>query len=286
MTRSVRWFLWSSIVVGAACGPEPIRPRPLVLPPSTPDARAGGDAEASDAGRPPATTDAGEPAPVDARPSRPKLPAPDGGDAAPVDADTGADAGEETAAASDAGGDAVGPLDAGGGSTTAARAPALGEILIVEVFANPAGTDGGREWIEIASQVDVPLDLSNLHVADAATDVPARGGVLAPGARVVLGQSADPSVNGGTPVDVAYGTRLALNNDAEQISICAGACAGGVVIDHVTWTGAGAAYDGRALVLDRGANLTCPASQPFGAAGDFGTPGEADAGCAAPDAGF
>jgi hypothetical protein len=102
----------------------------------------------------------------------------------------------------------------------------------------------------------------------------------------VLGQSVDAGTNGGAPVTVAYGTRLALNNDGEEIAICVGTCASGVVIDRLSWKALGAAYDGHALVVDHDASLLCPATNPFGTAGDFGTPGDPDHGCAAPDAGF
>ena len=50
-------------------------------------------------------------------------------------------------------------------------APRAGEIVIDEVLVNPAGDDLGREWIEIASLAAEPLDLSQLHLATASTDV-------------------------------------------------------------------------------------------------------------------
>ena len=86
-----------------------------------------------------------------------------------------------------------------------------------------------------------------------AVDVAAPAGLVAPGGRVVMGQSADAATNGGAPVSVAYGTRLMLNNGGEEVSLCLGPCAEGVVLDRVTWGDLGAAYDGHALVLDRGA---------------------------------
>jgi hypothetical protein len=77
-----------------------------------------------------------------------------------------------------------------------------------------------------------------------------------------------------------------LNNDGEDLSLCVGPCAGGLVIDHVAWKTLGAAYDGHAVVFDRDANLVCPATQPFGSAGDFGTPGGPNDACPVPDGGF
>jgi hypothetical protein len=102
----------------------------------------------------------------------------------------------------------------------------------------------------------------------------------------VLGQFVDAGTNGGAPVTAAYGTRIALNNDGEEIAICIGTCASGVVIDRLSWKTLGAGYDGHALVVDHDAGLTCAATEPFGTAGDFGTPGEPNSSCTAPDAGF
>jgi hypothetical protein len=280
MTRSTLKIICVAIVVlGAACGPEPVRPRTIVTPapaltptdadvapkPEPPDSGvrtesikdAGGakDARTEDAG----TEDAGTEAPVDGGTLRQKLPAPDGGIPGP---------------ALDAGGDAE-TIDAGI-ETVSARPPVAGEIVIAEVLLNPTGTDAGHEWIEIVNRAAEPLDLADLRVADLAAEVPAPAGIIAPGARVVLGQSVDAGKNGGAPVTVAYGTRLALNNDAEEIRICIGTCASGVVIDRLLWKTLGAGYDGHALVVDRDASLICPATQPFGTAGDFGTPGEPD----------
>jgi hypothetical protein len=110
-------------------------------------------------------------------------------------------------------------------------------------------------------------------------------GIIHPGARLVLAQSLDVRASGDVPVSIAYGTRLALNNDGDEISICVGPCADGVVIDRVTWGALGAAYDGHALIIDLDTNRTCPATQAYGIA-DFGTPGGADEGCPAPDGGI
>jgi hypothetical protein len=254
------------VVCSGACGPEPIVARPDGGRPRALPAGAENPVPAREVGGPDGGTSRALPADgcaqADAAVPRDKLPSPDAG-AHPdtADADAGADA-------------------------AAARAPRAGELAVVEALVNPAGQDLGREWIEIVSLAAEPLDLSALHVADAAVDVAAPAGLVAPGGRVVAGQSADAAMNGGAPVSVAYGTRLMLNNGGEEVSLCLGACAEGVVLDRVTWGDLGAAYDGHALVLDRSAALVCPSQQPFGTAGDFGTPGAPDGSCASPDGGF
>jgi lamin tail-like protein len=274
MTRPFLTLSFPIFVLCAACGPAPVRPRAVLEPPADPapaDAHAPPPADASPDGGGPSTAaaDAGPTAPVDSGlQQRPKLPGPD----AMVPA---ADGGDPAAAS-----------DARAETTASTRPPAPGDIRIVEVLVNPSGDDVGREWIEILNRSPEALDLSGLHVADTAVDVAAPAGMVAPGARLLLGQLPDGSKNGGAPVAVAYGTRLAFNNDGEEISICAGPCATGVIIDRVAWKSLGAAYDGHALVFDPDANLTCAARRPFGTAGDFGTPGEPNDGCAAPDGGF
>jgi hypothetical protein len=316
MTRKIPGILAFEIIVllAAGCGPEPVRARPLVAPPmdaAAPDAGQPEAAPPSDTAPPPAPPDAGPEAIKDAgaakdagvevpgdaggdavadgRESRPKLPAPDGG-ADAVEAGGGADAveagGGADAVEAGGGADAVDaePVDAGG-ATPAPRRPAAGEVRIAEVHVNPAGQDSGREWIEIASRAAEPLDLAALHLADAAGDVAVPAGTIYPGARLALGQSANFETNGGATLAAAYGTRLALNNDGDEISLCIGPCADGVVIDRVTWGALGAAYDGHALIVDLDTNRTCPATEPYGIA-DFGTPGAPDSGCAAPDGGI
>jgi hypothetical protein len=166
------------------------------------------------------------------------------------------------------------------------RAPHPGEIAIQEIMVDPDGNDLGHEWIEIANVTAQALDLTALHVSDGTTDVTIDGGFLAAGRLLVLGQSADPAHNGGAAVDRAYGTRLALNNGADRVSMCLGPCGSGLVLDTFEWTAPlGAAYVGHAVVIVPGSRTTCPSMEPYGPAGDFGSPGQANAPCPPPDGG-
>jgi Lamin Tail Domain len=169
-----------------------------------------------------------------------------------------------------------------------ARPPAVGDLAITELLINPAGTDTGREWIEISNQAAHAVDLANIHVADAINDAPIDFAILAGGppilpaaARAVLIQSPDATKNGGLTlgggglvlVGGAFGTRVSLNNGGDTISVCAGPCAEGVVLDRVAWDAAlGATYEGHALSIDDHGRR-CPATAAFGDAGSFGTPG-------------
>jgi hypothetical protein len=160
-----------------------------------------------------------------------------------------------------------------------ARAPRAGELVIDEMLVNPTGDDLGREWVEITSLAAEPLDLSQLHLATASTDVPVPAGTIAAGARLLLGQSSDPSKNGGAPVTVAYGTKLILVNADGQLSLCVGVCASGVVVDEITWGALDDGYTGHALVIDPARLISCPAEVAFGTGGSFGTPGAPNPPC-------
>ncbi|HEY6476233.1 MAG TPA: lamin tail domain-containing protein [Polyangia bacterium] len=161
----------------------------------------------------------------------------------------------------------------------APRSPRAGEIVIDELLVNPTGDDLGREWIELASLAAEPLDLSQLHLATASTDVPAPAGTIAPGALLLLGQSGDLAKNGGAPVTVAYGTKLILVNANGQLSACLGVCASGGVLDELTWGALDDGYTGHALVIDPASRALCPAGAAFGTGGSFGTPGNPNPPC-------
>jgi hypothetical protein len=201
-------------------------------------------------------------------------------------ADRPTDAGAPTDAGTDAAADAsraeIRP------DAPAARAPRPGDVVIDELLVDPAGNDLGHEWIELANVSREPLDLSALRVADEATEAAVNAGTLAAGAILVLGQSTDRAHNGDAPVDLAYGTKLSLNNGGDRVAICAGPCATGVALDAVAWSAPwGDGYVGRAVVVEPGGER-CPAQEPYGAAGNFGSPGRPNPPCpggAAPDAG-
>ena len=110
----------------------------------------------------------------------------------------------------------AGALDAAATDGLSAASPAAGDLVIDELLINPAGTDTNREWIEIANVSSVTLDLHQLHVADTTSDVVVDAGVLAPGGLLVLGQSLDPTKNGGAPIAVSFGNVVSLNNGGDS----------------------------------------------------------------------
>lgn len=203
-------------------------------------------------------------------------------DTTKADTNTGSDRDSDRDDGLDATAD--GALEAGASNdaidATPAVLPAAGDVVIDELLINPAGTDTNREWIEVVNVSTVTLDLHQLHVADAASDVAVDTGVLAPGGLVVLGQSLDPTKNGGAPIAYSFGNVVSLNNGGDSISVCLGPCASGVVLDQVAWTAdLGATYDGHAAIVGAMPGQFCPADQPYGDAGSFGSPGMVNPPC-------
>jgi hypothetical protein len=127
----------------------------------------------------------------------------------------------------------------GGGSTRTDACGAgfvPGDLVITEIFANPAGTDEGNEWIEVYNATDVPLDLTGLVLLSAKDDGSSVKEhvfgefTIEPGDWAVLGgvlEEARPE-----HVDYGYGNDLGdLRNTAGQLALGCGE----VSIDNVLY---------------------------------------------------
>ena len=165
--------------------------------------------------------------------------------------------------------------------------PVYGDVVISEVFPNPAlAEEGVAEWFEIYVGADV--DLNGLTFYKTLEDEAPIGQLAAiecirvpAGTWFVVAQSDDPEVNGGLPrVDAVVD--FALSNTDSSLVIGYG---DDVLDDGVAW---GTTHDGKAKSLDPD-YLTadgnddpahfCDAVTTFGL-GDYGTPGAAnDAEC-------
>lgn len=101
-----------------------------------------------------------------------------------------------------------------------------GDIIITEFFADTAGPDDNKEWFELYNTTDHDIDITGWTIADNDTDSHPIGGtnpVIVPSkGYLVLGGSTAPSVNGGTPVDYAYGTDFTLGNSGDEIVLLQG----------------------------------------------------------------
>jgi hypothetical protein len=100
-------------------------------------------------------------------------------------------------------------------------------LVINEVLANPGGTisDTNGEWFEVYNAGTLTVNLQNLLIADSSaagrrpyhligSSVP-----IAPGGYAVLGNTADTTLNGGVPVNYAYGSSLQLANSLDAVKI-------------------------------------------------------------------
>jgi hypothetical protein len=157
-------------------------------------------------------------------------------------------------------------------------APQVGSLVITEIMANPDGTDGDREWLEIRVDGAGCVDLDGVRLT---TDVvESKGGVVlkaatgltavSPGAYyVIAGRSADL---GSVPVS----QRLAmpsLGNSDGKVALWSGN-------DKIAEALYGTPVEGKAQQLDEGGAF-CSASSPMPDGVSFGTPGAANAPCGA-----
>lgn len=173
------------------------------------------------------------------------------------------------------------------GTLREARAPALGDLVIAEVMANPdASEENDGEWIELYVGADIDLNGVALGTDPTGLEADAVAGndciPVAAGTRLVLARETDPTINGGLPV-VDHPLPFSLRNTDGQLVVSYA----GEVLDVIAWDTAPA---GAALNLDPDFHTpednddpryVCPATMPYGV-GDLGTPGSANEDCEIP----
>ncbi len=169
----------------------------------------------------------------------------------------------------------------------------VGSVLLTEFLVNPVKTDDSKgEYIEIYNTTDQAVDIAGWVLDDGAAEVARiepEGGVLLiePKGFLVLGRTDDEFLNGGVPVDYAYGSKMSLGDNVDRIRLVWN----GVVIDQVEYV-IGTTFpeaDGRSLSLDPyffdfelndDGEAWCPTGDDHPLElGDFGTPGEMNPEC-------
>jgi hypothetical protein len=172
-----------------------------------------------------------------------------------------------------------------------------GDLVISEVMQNPnAVSDSLGEWFEVYNASNADIDINGLEVSDSggASFVVGSQVIIGAGGFAVFGRDANSLINGGVNVDYEWSS-FALGNTTDDIILSYG----GVELDSVSWddgatfpdpVGASmglapaALFDtgngGAATLNDDGANW-CESTSIFGA-GDAGTPGALNDGCAPP----
>lgn len=174
------------------------------------------------------------------------------------------------------------------GELRAVSPPGLGDLVISEIFANPAGQDlTAREWLEAyVTPAAMGRDLNGLELVVGGSSK----GVVGEGSQecipilqnyLVLARNADPVENGGLPADVVLVDGLSLENSNSTVSLEIA----GKVIDSVAFA---ETTNGASLQLEPDAlNATsnddpgnwCDASVPFNGEPEYGSPGVANPAC-------
>jgi len=110
------------------------------------------------------------------------------------------------------------------------------QVVVNEVMVNPYGDDTGQEWIELHNPGNTPVDLNGWTVKDCAEQAMGLAGTnltLGPGDFLVLGAQADPILNGGVPVDIAYPSAFYLANSVGAVLLYD---AQGVLVDQTRYS--------------------------------------------------
>lgn len=154
-------------------------------------------------------------------------------------------------------------------------------VLITEFLADPKGvTDSYGEWIELHNPTATAVDLTGWTLKDDGYNKHVFGALtLGPGQYKVLARNADPKLNGGVQGAYQYAD-FTLTNSGDQIVLLDKA---GKEVDRVAYPGSlvnpGYSAALRALNLDNAnPGSWCPSLSTWaGGAGDFGSPGAANA---------
>lgn len=167
----------------------------------------------------------------------------------------------------------------------------VNEILISELLIDPVdGDDTGREWIELRNRRGTPVSLEGYTIQTSSGSYTFAGGLI-PAATsssdgyLVIGQSADPAVNGGVNVALAYGNGVAMDDRADTVILRYG----NVLVDRVEYdtasewsvpTGASIALDGGpAFANGPGNDVPIAWCRGRTAGGDKSSPGQANPLC-------
>lgn len=193
-------------------------------------------------------------------------------------------------AAPDVPGDGV-DADCDGQDATVATIDVLqpGDLVFTEVMKDPLVIDGSvGEWFEVHNTLEVPVDLYGAWIEerDGSDDLHITTSlVIESEDYAVFAAIADPEVNGGVEVDLAYGSDISLSNEADSLVLVGW----GVVIDEVLWDVRFVNEPGASMSLDAGSGALdnddpeswCAATEAYGLYG-YGSPGEDNEVCPVP----
>ncbi|OGG88462.1 hypothetical protein A3H15_03130 [Candidatus Kaiserbacteria bacterium RIFCSPLOWO2_12_FULL_50_28] len=125
-----------------------------------------------------------------------------------------------------------------------------GTVVINEIMYDPAGSDSGREWIEIKNEGDSPVDLSGWRFFEDNTNhnltLKMGNAVLPPDGYAIIADNDVFFLTDWPDFDgILFDSAFSLSNTGETLAIKDGE---GAIIDEVTYTSSqGAAGDGNSL---------------------------------------
>jgi len=166
--------------------------------------------------------------------------------------------------------------------TSNTNAPAVGNLVITEVMADPGGTDTSKEWFEVVN-LGGTLDLggvvvtsgSGLFVVPAGTSIPS-------GSFFIFAGESNATLNGGLPfVSINYGSALVLTNTNFSLTLKAAT----TIVDAVAFAAmpSGASLTLKQSAFDPTANDSqsnwCTSMSAYGTGTDKGTPGATNSDC-------
>jgi len=173
--------------------------------------------------------------------------------------------------------------DVDGADADCIFAAAPGDVVISEFFADADVSDVDKEWFEVHNSTGSDIDLDGWSISDDGTDLHTISGptVVTAGGYLVLGWSDNSALNGGAPVDYAYGPAFELEDGVDELVLKEPA---GLEIDRVDYDVASwPLVQGQATQLDNAelsGDNTLPANwcsasldDVYGPSGYVGSPG-------------
>ncbi len=125
-------------------------------------------------------------------------------------------------------------------------------LVINELLTNPGGTitDANGEWFEVYNAGSLSVNMQGFLIADSASSgrrpyhLITSSLIVPPGGYVVLGNTTNTTLNGGVPVDYAYGSALTIANAQDAIKISYPVAGDTVTIDYVRFLSVNSAKNG------------------------------------------
>jgi hypothetical protein len=170
-----------------------------------------------------------------------------------------------------------------------------GGLIVSEIFNDAVGSDSDMEWFELYNASAVDIDLAGWLIRDDGTDDWYLGSsslVIPAGGYLLLGESDDPTSNGGLYPPAVFLWNISVANTTDELVLISPL---GELVDEVIWADGFPANEGASMSLDPlaldsvlndlVASWCVSFSAPYGPGQDQGTPGFPNPSCAIPASG-